>query len=93
MALYSPELDSATKIRALRSDFDDDGKMSPDYNQVMFEDKSARANALESTAGPGPTQAEYDKLQHADSPYRLGGNVEEALQDQEAQRCRHPAEV
>lgn len=92
MALYSPELDSATKIRALREDFDDDGKMSADNIQFMFDYISALEIALEFSAGAGLTQAESDILDEADSPYRLGGYVAEAVEEQETARGRHRAE-
>lgn len=91
MALYSPELDSATKIRALRADFDDDGQMTPANIQFMFDYISALEIALEYSAGAGPTQAESDALNETDSPYRLGGYVEEAVAERETARGRHRA--
>jgi hypothetical protein len=91
MALYSPELDSATKIRALRTDFDDDGQMSPSNIQFMFDYISALEIALEFSAGAGLTQAESD-ARDDDNPYRLGAYVEEAVNEQNSIKARHRAE-
>lgn len=91
MAMEETELDSAAKIRTLRADFDDDGQMSPANIQFMFDYISALEIALEYSAGAGLTQAESDALDKGDSPYRLGGYIEEAVAERETARGRHRA--
>lgn len=92
MALYSPELDSATKIRALRADFEDDGQMSSSNIQFMFDYISALEIALEFSAGAGLTQAESDAADAADNSYSLSGYVEEAILEKDSTKGRHRAE-
>jgi hypothetical protein len=91
MALYSPELDSAKKIRALQADFADDGQMDSSNIQFMFDYIAALEIALEYSAGAGLTQAESDILEESDSPYALAGYVEEAVSERDVARGRHRA--
>jgi hypothetical protein len=92
MAIDTPELDSAAKIRALRADFDDDGQMSSSNIQFMFDYISALEVALEYSAGAGLTQAESDALEDDDSRYVLAGYVEDAVIEKDSHTGRHRAE-
>lgn len=73
-------LDSSKKIEELRSDFDDDGIMSSENIQFMFDYIAALELALEFSAGAGLTQEESDAADESRSNYMFEPYVAEAIE-------------
>lgn len=74
-------LDSSQKIAELRSDFEDDGVMSSENIQFMFDYIEALELGLQFSAGAGPTQAESDAADEDNPNHILSSYVIDALEE------------
>lgn len=81
MFMDSTPLDSSDKIATLKLDFEDDGIMSVENIQFMFDYIEALEMGLQFSAGAGPTQEESDAAEENSSHYNLGSYIDEAVKE------------
>lgn len=74
-------LDSSQKIAELRIDFEDDGVMSGENIQFMFDYIDALELGLQFSAGAGLTQAESDAADENNPNHILSSYVIDALEE------------